>query len=123
MAKFYNKFHKEKIVIYKNQIVTKFKNIWSNKWGKFLIIILVFSLIGHILPKSKIDIYDPKNRFYYDDKFRIMPVAVWLSCGQSAMGKSTWLRYSDEVIVPCDPKYSNCAVLGPQIKLCLFGEQ
>ena len=62
-----------------------------------------------------------------------MPVAVWLSCGQSALGKSTWLRYSDEVIVPCDPKYfncsvlglkyANCAILGPQIKLCLFGEQ
>lgn len=52
-----------------------------------------------------------------------MPVAVWLSCGQKAMGKSAWLPYSDEVIVPCDPKYFNCSVLGPKVKLCLFGKQ
>lgn len=92
-------------------------------WGKVLIIIVVFLLIQPVLPKSKIDIYDPKNRFYYDDKFRIMPVAVWLSCPQTAVGKSSWLPYSDEVIVPCNPKYFNCSIAGPKVKLCLFGRQ
>jgi hypothetical protein len=50
-----NKFHKKKIVIYKNQIITKLKNIWSNKWGKVLIIFVVFLLIQPFFPKSKID--------------------------------------------------------------------
>ena len=108
---------------YKNKIISKFKKIWSNKWGKVLIIIVAFLLILPFVPKSKIDIYDLKNRFYYDDKFRIMPLAVWLSCPQSAKGKSTWLSYSDQVIVPCDSRYFDCGALGPNVKLCIFGKQ
>ena len=108
---------------YKNQIITKLKNIWSNKWGKVLIIIVVFLLIQPFLTKSKIDIYDPKNRFYYDDKFRIMPQAVWLTCGQRAMGKSKLLDLSDDLIVDCDPSTANCRILGPTIRLCIYGEQ
>ena len=77
----------------------------------------IFSEDSHVY---KINIYDPKNRFYYGDKLRIMPVAEGASCGERAMGKSGWLPFSRSTIVPCDRQYYNCAVMGDRIQLCLF---
>ena len=54
-----NRFHKEKIVIYKNQIVTKLKNIWSYKWGKnnwpigkYLSVFLIVFLLSLLVPNK-----------------------------------------------------------------------
>jgi len=48
-----NRFHKEKIVIYKNQIVTKLKNIWSSKWGKVLVIFFGLLILSNLFSKSE----------------------------------------------------------------------
>jgi len=96
------------------------------KYGWSAIAIFFLLIIGRIFDGSqvslgkKIDIYDPKNQFYYDDNFRIIPVAVWLTCPSQSMGKSKWLNFSYEVIKNCD---SNCRNLGPTIKLCIYGYQ
>ena len=73
---------------------------------------------------KKIDIYDPKNQFYYDDNFRIFSQAVSLTCSPQAMGKSKLLNLSDDVITNCDPSNGlNCRILGPTIRLCIYGTQ
>jgi hypothetical protein len=54
-----NRFYKEKIVIYKNQIVTKLKNIWNYKseghnWpiGKYLSVFLIVFLLSLLVPNK-----------------------------------------------------------------------
>lgn len=102
----------------------KIKQLFSMPIVRNVSIFLIIFLVILLYPKKKIDVYDLKNRFYFDDNFRIMPVAVWLSCvGDRAMGKSKMLDYSGEIIVSCDSKYFNCNIMGPTVKLCFFGEQ
>jgi len=110
----------ENVAKYLNYVITR----------PILLSFIILFLIGAIFDDSKvgsgkkIDIYDPKNQFYYDDNFRIMSQAVWLTCSPQAMGKSKWLNLSDDVIKNCDPSNgTNCRILGPTIRLCIYGTQ
>ena len=101
----------------------KIKQLFSMPIVRNVSIFLIIFLAILLYPKKKIDVYDLKNRFYYDDNFRIMATAAWQTCGQTAMGKSKMLDYSGETIVPCDSKYLNCNIMGPTVKLCFWGQQ
>jgi hypothetical protein len=48
-----NRFHKEKIIIYKNRTITKLKNIWSSKWGKVLVIFFGLLILSNLFSKSE----------------------------------------------------------------------
>ena len=110
----------ESVAKYLNYVITR----------PILLSIIILFFIGTIFGDSKmgsgkkIDIYDPKNQFYYDNNFRIFSIAVWLTCPPQAMGKSKWLNLSEDVIKDCDPSNgTNCRILGPTIRLCIYGTQ
>ena len=94
----------------------KFTTIYFS--GAVIIILLLKIVFGG----SSLDLTDPKLRWYDDGKTRIFDVGPNLKCTSWAMSskynKPLYLKKS--LLIPCDSKNYNCALIGNKLRRCVY---